>query len=85
MNMMNYDVKWHREDNNPNKSTLASYPSRESVVLSDVEVFQVEDFAVIFYKICRELDKAHRRGLIHDDIKMGNILINSVGESLRTI
>lgn len=33
---MGYDMKWHREDNNPNKSTLASYPSRESVVLRDV-------------------------------------------------
>ncbi len=29
--------------------------------------------------------KAHRKGLIHDDIKMGNILIHSVGEGLRII
>jgi hypothetical protein len=28
MRQMNYEVEWHREDNDPNKSTLASYPSK---------------------------------------------------------
>jgi tRNA A-37 threonylcarbamoyl transferase component Bud32 len=40
---------------------------------------------VLFYKICREIAKAHEKGIIHNDLKMGNILIHSVGEGLRTI
>lgn len=85
MNEMGYEIKWHKEENNINKSTMASYPSKESIVLRDLEIESGNDIAVVFYKICREVAKAHSRGIIHDDIKMGNILISSVGEGLRTI
>ena len=30
---------------------------------------------MVFYKICREIEKAHMNGIIHDDVKMGNILV----------
>lgn len=38
MDQMGYEMKWHKEDNNYNKSTMASYPSKESVVLRDLEI-----------------------------------------------
>ncbi len=38
MDQMGYEMKWHKEDNNHNKSTMASYPSKESVVLRDLEI-----------------------------------------------
>jgi tRNA A-37 threonylcarbamoyl transferase component Bud32 len=45
----------------------------------------MNDVPVVFYKICREVAKAHRKGIIHHDIKMGNVLISSVGEGLRSV
>ena len=45
----------------------------------------MNDVPVVFYKICREVAKAHSKGIIHNDIKMGNVLISSVGEGLRSV
>lgn len=38
---------------------------------------------VIIYKMCKEVLKSLKKGILHHDIKMGNFLVNSVGEELR--
>lgn len=78
-------MKWHKEDNDPKKSTIADYPSKESIVLRNFHLGSPHEVAVGFYKICRELEKAHRKGIIHNDVKMGNILMYSVGEGLQVM
>lgn len=54
-------------------------------MLKDLEITSMNDVPVVFYKICREVAKAHSKGIIHNDIKMGNVLISSVGEGLRSV
>jgi serine/threonine protein kinase len=37
----------------------------------------------VFYKILRELEKSHRASIIHNDIKLGNIMVNSIGPNFK--
>lgn len=41
--------------------------------------FDGEEAPLFFYKMLKEMDKIHRAGVIHNDIKMGNIMVNSMG------
>jgi serine/threonine protein kinase len=38
---------------------------------------------MIFYKLVKELKKTHSNGIIHNDLKLGNILINSIGPNFK--
>ena len=65
-----------------NIPTIAVYPSKESLTLRDVEFFPHEA-SIIFYKILVELDKTHRNSIIHNDFKMGNVIVNSLGMNFK--
>ena len=39
-----------------------------------------EAAALIFYEVCKALQHAHEKGVIHRDMKPGNILISNQGE-----
>lgn len=36
---------------------------------------------MIFLKVVKEVLKTHKAGIIHDDLKLGNVLVNVVGEA----
>jgi len=55
---------------------LAIFPQKETMSLKGVE-FDHEEAPLIFLKLLIELEKTHNAGIIHHDIKLGNILINS--------
>lgn len=41
--------------------------------------FDGKEAPLVFYKLLKEMDKCHKAGIVHNDIKMGNVLINSIG------
>lgn len=97
MYRLNYTIEWakdllngvpsktdYEKDHNDHSEipTLAIYPAKESLTLRDVEFFPHEA-ALVFYKILVELDKTHRNSLIHNDLKMGNIMINNLGHNFK--
>ena len=97
MHRLNYSIEWTKDDLNgvPAKTdyekdvndhkfipTIAIYPSKESLTLRDVEFFPHEA-SIIFYKILLEVDKTHKNSIIHNDFKMGNIMINSLGMNFK--
>lgn len=45
--------------------------------------FEKSEAPLLFYKILKELDKIHRAGIVHNDIKMGNLLFNSIGQNFK--
>ncbi len=51
-----------------------------STLTQKIAALSVEDAARMFYEIADALDYAHRRGIIHRDIKPDNILISNDGE-----
>lgn len=97
MHRLNYSIEWTKDNSNgvPAKTdyekdvndhkfipTIAIYPSKQSLTLRDVEFFPHEA-SIIFYKILLEVDKTHRNSIIHNDFKMGNIMINSLGMNFK--
>src|SRR3712207_8582592 len=56
----------------PPRSTL--FPYRRS---SDLRMFDAEDTVRIVRDACHGLDYAHRAGVIHRDVKPGNLLVAS--------
>ena len=53
---------------------MAIYPSRDSISLRKAG-FDEGDISLIFVKIPTELEHLHSQGIIHNDLKMGNILL----------
>lgn len=97
MHRLNYSIEWTKDNSNgvPAKTdyekdvndhkfipTIAIYPSKQSLTLRDVEFFPHEA-SIIFYKILLEVEKTHRNSIIHNDFKMGNIMINSLGMNFK--
>jgi serine/threonine protein kinase len=58
---------------------VAIFPDKQSTGLKNMEFDDVGS-PILFYKILQELDKTHRAGIIHQDIKYGNILVNAKSE-----
>ncbi len=61
---------------------MAIFPQKESIIIRKLE-FDGREAPLIFYKILKELEKSHRAGIIHNDIKMGNIMVNSIGPNYK--
>ena len=62
--------------------TMVVFPHYQTLSLREVEFDPVET-RLIFYKTLRELDRIHSKGIIHKDIKMGNILLHAVTEDFK--
>ena len=54
--------------------TMALYPQKNGVSMDSLHAPD-DQLPLILYKICREMQKAHRIGIMHSDIKMANILV----------
>lgn len=89
MKKLNYSIRWAKDCSSyecqmdeDSFNTLSIFPHKESIVLRKIE-FEERDAPLLFYKILKELDRAHRAGIIHNDLKLGNIMINSLGPEFK--
>lgn len=89
MKKLNYSIRWAKDCNShecqldsEKFNTLSIFPFKESIVLRKIQ-FDGNEAALIFYKALKELDKSHKAGIVHNDLKMGNIMINSIGPNFK--
>ena len=89
MHKVGQSIEWAKDcgdhqcqPNESNFSTLSIFPHKESIILRKLE-FDPHEAPLIFYKILKALHQTHRAGIIHNDIKMGNIMVNSVGPNFK--
>ena len=83
MREMEQEVEWARDceevpckEEGGSSHTMAVFAHRQSLSLREVE-FDPEECRLIFYKALRQLDRLHAKGIIHKDIKLGNILLQA--------
>lgn len=71
---MGHDMKWSLSPKY--NETISIHPYYQVRNLTDVKVSSRE-IKVIMYKLIEEVDRAHQKGIIHNDIKSENILIDA--------
>jgi RIO-like serine/threonine protein kinase len=74
MRRMGYEVRWAKDPKYNN--TISLFPYRETKNLKEV-VLEREKFKLAMYKTILELDKTHKQGFIHMDVKPINIVVDS--------
>lgn len=73
MKLMGYEMQWTKDPKHGN--AMAMYPYHMSDTIDSVWL-EDRQVRVAMYKIVREMEKLHRLGYMHMDIKPANIVVD---------